>query len=66
MEPYLESGYVKMCRKRKKTHVAYKDKMGKQSKLPQTITFSSELIFGKTNSHWKGIKEENTYIHPKF
>jgi hypothetical protein len=47
MEPYLESGYVKMCRKRKKTHVAYMDKMGKQSKLLQTITFSSELIFEK-------------------
>jgi hypothetical protein len=29
METDLEYGYVKMCRKRKKTHVAYRDKMGK-------------------------------------
>jgi hypothetical protein len=55
-----------MCRKRKKTHVAYKDKMGKQSKLLQTITFSSKLRFEQTNSHWKGLEEEKTSIHPKF
>jgi hypothetical protein len=33
MEPDLESGYIKMYRKRKKTHVAYRAKNGKQSKL---------------------------------
>jgi hypothetical protein len=29
MEPDLGYEYVKMCRKRKKTHVAYMDKLGK-------------------------------------
>jgi hypothetical protein len=29
MEPDLGSGYVKMSRKKKKSHVAYKDKLGK-------------------------------------
>jgi hypothetical protein len=32
MDPYLEYGYIKMYRKRKKTHVAYKDKNGKTIK----------------------------------
>jgi hypothetical protein len=45
MEPYLESGYIKMCRKKKKTHVAYRVKRGKQSKLPKTIT----LLLGAQN-----------------
>jgi hypothetical protein len=64
MKPYFGYGYIKMCRKRNKTHVAYMDKMGKQSKLPQTITFILELIFEKTNSRWKGIEEEKPYTHP--
>jgi hypothetical protein len=55
-----------MCRKRKKTHVAYKDKMEKQSKLLETITLSLKLKFEKMNSCWKGIEEEMTNIHPKF
>jgi hypothetical protein len=32
-EPYLGYGYVKMCRKIKKTHVAYMDKLGKIIKM---------------------------------
>jgi hypothetical protein len=66
MEPNLGSRYVKMCRKRKKTHVAYKDKLGKQPKLLSDHNFQLELRFEKTNSCWKGIEEEKTYIHPKF
>jgi hypothetical protein len=42
MDPYLEFGYVKMCRKRKKTHVAYMNKNVKQSKLLWAITNSLE------------------------
>jgi hypothetical protein len=66
MEPDLESGYIKMYMKRKKTPKAYKDTLGKQSKLPWTITLSSELKFEQMNSHWKSIEEKKTYIHPKF
>jgi hypothetical protein len=33
MESYLEYGYVKMYRKREKTHVAYKAKNGKTIKI---------------------------------
>jgi hypothetical protein len=50
----------------KEDTVAYRGKMRKQSKLPETITFSSELRFEKTNSHWKGIEEENPYINPRI
>jgi hypothetical protein len=49
-----------------KTHVAVRGKNEKTIKLPQTITFSSELIFGKMNSQWKGIEEEKPSINPKF
>jgi hypothetical protein len=40
VELYLEYGYVKMCRKRNKANVVDIGKMGKQSKLLKTITFS--------------------------
>jgi hypothetical protein len=50
MDPYLEYGYVKMYKKRKKTHVAYRGKMRKQPKLSKTVTFSLKLRFEKTNS----------------
>jgi len=64
MEPDMESGYVKIHRKRKKTHVAYMVKMGKWAKLIQTITFRLELVFEQTNSSWKGLEEEKRYFHP--
>jgi hypothetical protein len=31
MEPYLEFDYEKICRKRKRTPIAYKDKLGKNN-----------------------------------
>jgi hypothetical protein len=65
MEPYLEFGYVK-CARREKILVAYRDKLGKQSKFLSTKTFSLELKFEQTNSHWKCLKEEKTYIKQKF
>jgi hypothetical protein len=51
MDPYLGSEYVKMCRKRKKTPIAYMDKLGKKNKILQTITFNLELMFEKMNNH---------------
>jgi hypothetical protein len=56
----------KVCRKIKKTRVAYKDKIGKQSKLPETTTFNSELRFEKMNNCWKCIDKEKPSINPKF
>jgi hypothetical protein len=56
MEPYLGYGYLKMFRKRKKTHVAYRAKMEKESKLLKTITICSKLRFLKMNSQWKGLR----------
>jgi hypothetical protein len=55
----LEYAYIKICTKRQKTPIAYKDKMGKSSKLLKTITFRSELRFEKMNSFQKGIEERN-------
>jgi hypothetical protein len=39
MEPYLGSGYVKMSWERKKTLVAYRDKLGKIAKTSLTRNF---------------------------
>jgi hypothetical protein len=65
MKPYLESRYVKMCWKRKRTPVAYRAQNEKLFELPHAIKLSSKLRFGKTNSQWKGIEKEKTYINPK-
>jgi hypothetical protein len=32
MQPYLEYEHVKMCKNEKKTHVEYRDKLGKTIK----------------------------------
>jgi hypothetical protein len=72
MEPYLESGYVKMCRKRKKTHVAYMDKMGKQSKLPQTITLTQssylrkQIVVGKVLRRRRHLSTQNFELGTKI
>jgi hypothetical protein len=65
METDLEHGYTKMYKKRNKTHVADKDKMGKQLELLQTTTFSSKINFGQRNSLWKYLKEENPSTNPE-
>jgi hypothetical protein len=39
MEPNLGYGYLKMCRKRKKAHVAYEDKLGKTVKNSLDLKF---------------------------
>jgi hypothetical protein len=50
-------------KEKKKTLVAYGDKMGKQCKLPETITFNLDLIFEQMNSHLKGLDEDNRGTH---
>jgi hypothetical protein len=39
MEPDLGYGYIKMCKKRRKTHVSYRTKMGKHSKTYEDHNF---------------------------
>jgi len=62
MDPYLESRYLKMCKKKKKTQVAYKNKMGKQSKLVWTITFSSELKFEGKKKVTRKVLSRRTHM----
>jgi hypothetical protein len=59
MEPDLESGYLKLYRMGEKTPVAVRGKNEKQSKLPQTITISSELRFGKTIVNGKVLRRRS-------
>jgi hypothetical protein len=40
MDPDLESAYTKMCKKRKKTPITYKDKLGKTVKTSPGHNFN--------------------------